>query len=118
MPDQAPEKLKVLIVLDCGTALPSATVRCLQYRELFARDGHEMTVVSRRSPFMDRLLRARRPILAVLVNVLRRPLVRLSDRLTAIREDRIVRRARDVDVVYLLKIPSLRLHERLHELRR
>jgi glycosyltransferase involved in cell wall biosynthesis len=116
MTGHSPEKLKALIVLECGTKAPSATVRCLQYRELFNREGHEVTIVSRSSLFMSRLMQARRPLLAFLVNILRRQLCRLNGHITTLREDRIVRQARDVDVVYMLKISSLRLHERLHEL--
>lgn len=109
---------RVLIVLDCGQELPSATVRGMGYQELFAKRGEwAVEYASRRSPFMSKVLRrGHRPSLEFAVQVCRPALNRINEEMIRRSEDRIAERAAGCDVVYTLKIPSWRLHQKLANL--
>ena len=102
---------RVLIVLETRS-LPGATVRGLQFKDLFERHPHfDATFVWRTSDFLNRVLRRwpHRPLLRWPIQLLNRAIIRY-------RENRIISRARGFDLVYVLTVPSERLHERLCEL--
>lgn len=105
---------RLMIVLD-GTESPSAHVRGMQYQDLFRQQqDYDVTYTSRKLPFMSRVLRsAHPPVFEFAARALRRPLEQLEARIVKYQEDRIAERAADFDVIYELKVPSIRLHERL-----
>ncbi|WP_395747010.1 glycosyltransferase [Prosthecobacter sp.] len=104
----------VLVILECGTELYGATavVRAFQYTGLFAQHPQiRATFVSRRSPRYHRLcsrLKSRwwsRPLGSVLAKI--------ENSVTQGRERAIVAQSRRHDCVYMLRIPSIRLHRAL-----
>lgn len=112
------DRKRVLIVLDCGLSVPSAMVRALQFRPLFERSSAwEARFESRKSEKLQRFLnRTRRPSLPLVMRLVHRPTVAMVDFLDERREDRIVKVAKNFDLVYLIKMSHLRLYERLKEL--
>lgn len=92
-------------------SMPSSHASALQYRESFERAGYDIRFVSRDRPEGF----AQRDRTANWAWRLRMP--RRSEAMKAeIRrrwDDRIVAMAREFDVVYAVKIPSLELHERI-----
>ena len=99
---------RVLIVFNT-LSLPNATVRALQYKELFERHPQfDATFVCRTCELLNSLAGRwpHRPLL-------RWPLDRLNRAVIAYRERRITSLARGFDIVYLITVPSHRLHRRL-----
>ncbi|MGI9471590.1 MAG: glycosyltransferase family 4 protein [Rubripirellula sp.] len=102
---------KVLVVYE-SLATPSTTVRALQFRDCFERDEElDATFIGRTSERMNRVMErwpwrpaVRRPAEIWEQNVIRR------------REDGIVRKAKEADLVMMMTVPSWSLHQRLAEL--
>ena len=112
--------LRVMIVLDCGLALPSAIVRGIGYQDYFnQRQDYHVNYISHRSPFMERAFSAgHRPIIEFAVRTCSSPLTHLNRYITRYQEDKIIERAADYDIVYTLKVASVRLYEKIRRLRR
>lgn len=101
---------RVMLLMD-SARLPSSYSAALQYRESFRAAGYDATFVARNEPRgfeqRDRVAnwawRARMPKRshAMKADIRRR------------WDDRIVELAKEQDVVYALKVPSLELHERI-----
>lgn len=109
----AGKPLRLLIVCE-GFQSAVALMRGFQFRELFARHpDYDATFVCRTSPLAgpDDRRWYRLAIRKVLAGPIYRAFVRRQ-------EDRIVRLARESDLVYAIGVPSLRLHERLCVLER
>ncbi len=106
---------QVLIVLDCGTANPSGMVRGIQYKDLLEkRQDIQVKFISHKSPFLNEVihfcgrhlaLKVFRPVLRKLVN----PISRL-------RRKTILSHAAGSDLVYVIKVPSLPLYQKLAKL--
>jgi glycosyltransferase involved in cell wall biosynthesis len=111
---------RVLIVNHCGLLLPSGTVRAMQYKELFDRSpAWSAKYTSRKSELLVRILhnpeRVRWQIFSAMFH---RVLDPYSRRWHARREDEIVERAADFDIVYVVKSPGgSRFYRRLSEIR-
>jgi glycosyltransferase involved in cell wall biosynthesis len=107
---------RVLIVLDTFD-LPSSISQALQYRDLFVAAGFDVRYVARDQPEGFRIgngvanwawrLKFRGTARSMKASILRRW-----------QDDAIIEAAREFDVVYSLKIPSLRFHERILDLKR
>jgi glycosyltransferase involved in cell wall biosynthesis len=114
MPEIRPKQLKVLAVMERGLENPSAMVAGLQYRELFEQHGgyrvaFESLIPSH--PFaVGRVMHYGRMLrLGAVMDGLDR-------RHQQYQEDRLVEYARDCDVVYAIKIPSLNFYRRIKAL--
>jgi glycosyltransferase involved in cell wall biosynthesis len=107
---------RVLFVLEAGDAWPSGYIRGLIYNDLFAQHGLRVSYVNRLVPALEKLLNSRSRMAKVaftagagrVLNWLNRWIARLNER-------RIVRQARDADVVYLLKTDSYSLVRKLRQ---
>jgi glycosyltransferase involved in cell wall biosynthesis len=112
------EPRRALIVLNCGLQIPSAMVRAMQFRPFFERSqAWRAEFVSRRSERLVRLLnRTDRPRIPLMKPLVHGPLRALSDSWERKHEDAIVQQAKQFDLVYIVKIPYLRLYERLRAL--
>ncbi len=103
--------IRVLFVYN-HMALPSTTVRALQYLSLFTADpDFEVDFVGRTSERMNRFMQhwPWRPSL-------RAPALLAEKKLIQSRESRIVKMARDYDMVIMTTVPSWPLHQRLRDL--
>jgi len=105
---------RVLIVLEAGDAYPSGFVRGLIYKDWLVDSGFQVKFVNRLFPALmrsasnhNRLFGA---FLATGFGMFSR---RVHDQLIKLKEDQILRLARNYDVVYLSKAASLRLVSRL-----
>jgi glycosyltransferase involved in cell wall biosynthesis len=98
--------------------IPSAMVRAMQYRHLFERsEAWRAEFVSRKSERLTRLLnRTDKPRIPLVKPLVHGPLAALNDRWERKHEDEIVQQAKQVDLVYVVKIPHLPLYERLRAL--
>jgi glycosyltransferase involved in cell wall biosynthesis len=106
---------RVLIVLDTFD-LPSSISSALQYRDLFAAAGFEVRYVARDQPEGSRIangvanwawrLKFRGTARSMKGAILRRW-----------QDDAIIEAAREFEVVYSLKIPSLEFHQRILDLK-
>lgn len=107
--------MKVLAVLEAGDWIPSGVVRALIYRDLFARDGLRVEYVSRQPIETLQFLDDPRP--GILRNIVWRRRIRsaIVARAQRRREDEIVQKALEADVVYLVKVTNLGLIQRLRE---
>ena len=96
---------RLLVVLEAGDRWPSGVVRGLAYRELFASHGFSTTFVARQPLEMMDWVDGPHSIYH---RLLIRPFVkkRLLSRAATASEQRILRLARDADVVYLSKVYS------------
>lgn len=107
---------RILVVLEAGTAYPSGFVRGRIYQDLWRARGYDVHYVSRLYPplvrFLDAPPRWTWPLMAA---GLRSVLARLSVFLGRARERGIVRRAREVDAVHLVKAVSFPLVSRLRQ---
>lgn len=107
---------RILVVLEAGTAYPSGFVRGRIYEALWREHGYDVHYVSRLYPplvrFLDAPPRWTWPLMAA---GLRSVLARLSVLVGRLRERRIVRKARRVDAVHLVKAVSFPLVSRLRE---
>ncbi len=118
----APAKKRALVVTDCGLYWPSGMVRALQFEPLF-RESTVWTAeyTTRHSEPLTHLLaplavpgRLRRTV----VGAFRRPLTAYSTRWDSRREDEIVERAADFDVVHMVKTRGAGLYRKLYKLAR
>lgn len=112
-----PAPRQALIVVN-GLDEPSGTVRAKQYASLFDRSTQwRATYISRRSQkWTERTNRTYRPTAPLIVPLIHRPVAAYTRHWERQREDDIVRRAAAVDLVYLVKVPHLRLYQRLRAL--
>jgi glycosyltransferase involved in cell wall biosynthesis len=96
---------RILLVLESGSRSPSGIVRALVYRDLFAEHGLSAEFLVRRP---IRLTDWMNNLPSVLRVVVRRPWLksRLLQWATTANERRILKRAGEVDVVYLAKVLS------------
>lgn len=105
---------RILVVLEAGTAYPSGFVRGRIYEDLWRSHGYDVHYVSRLYPplvrFLDAPPRWTWPLMAA---GLRAVLARLSVLVGRARERGIVRKARHVDAVHLVKAVSFPLVSRL-----
>lgn len=110
---------RALIVVN-GLDEPSGTVRALQYAPLFENSAEwQATFVTRRSArWVRRANRTFRPTAPLVVPLIHRPVAAYMKRWEDRREDEIVRLAASADLVYLVKVPHLRLYQRLRALRK
>jgi glycosyltransferase involved in cell wall biosynthesis len=102
---------RVLIVYN-HLALPSTTVRALQFRELFAADSNfQVDFIGRTSERMNRLMQRWpwRPSL-------RAPALLAERKVIERREAKIVQMAREYDLVMMTTVPSWSLHQQLCDL--
>lgn len=102
---------RVLIVYD-HLEMPSTTVRALQFRELFeSHSEFDVQFIGRTSESMNQLMKRWpwRPSL-------RAPALLAEKQVIRNREARIVRMARDVDLVMMMTVPSWPLHQQLSDL--
>lgn len=112
------KRKRALIVLNCGLSVPSATVRALQYQPHFDRSPEwSAEFVSRKSERWTYWAnRTHQPGVPGVVPLVHRPLARGAAAWERRQEDAIVRQAAQFDLVYLVKMPHLRLYRRLREL--
>lgn len=113
-----PKRKRALVVLNCGLSVPSATVRALQYQPHFdASADWAAEFVSRKSERWTYWVhRTQQPGVPGVVPLVHRPLARGAAAWERRQEDEIVRQAAAFDLVYLVKMPHLRLYRRLREL--
>jgi hypothetical protein len=105
---------RILIVTEAGDALPSGVVRGSVYREQFARHGLSATFVSRQPPALMQLaVSPRRSVAALMRTGAFRPVFAISDAIAVANDRRIAAMAKQYDVVYLLKVGSYALVERI-----
>lgn len=113
---QTPSQKKIMIVMERGLESPSAMVAGLQYKELFEQHpGYTVTyenLVHSYSPFMSRLIHYGR------MSWFSAPIILADNRRQKYHEDRLVEYATDCDVVFAIKLPSLRFYRRLKNLNR
>ena len=112
-------KRRALIVLDRGLSIPSAMVRAVQYRPLFEQSPRwQAEFASRQSEQLTKFVnRAHRPHIPLMVPLVYNPLHAYMTRWERKQEDEIVRKATHCDLVCLIKIPHLRLYQRLRALK-
>jgi glycosyltransferase involved in cell wall biosynthesis len=109
-------KKKIFFVMEYGRLRPSGAVRCLQYRDLLARNPEfeaHFTSIQPEGLGLAREFCRRRWFLRPFSRVFRI----LGKIVGNIREKRIIREAARFDLVYVMKIPSVRLYEGLSALR-
>jgi glycosyltransferase involved in cell wall biosynthesis len=105
---------RVLIALEVGDAYPSGLVRGLVYKDMFARRGYQATFVNRMDPVLEKCYTRKDALSRKLLAAGGGGALKVTNRLIGrLGERRIIRKARDVDVVYLLKTNSYRLVQRL-----
>jgi glycosyltransferase involved in cell wall biosynthesis len=108
---------RVLAILEAGNAYPSGVVRALQYKEHLNAAGCETRFVGRLSPFLVRCGVSSRPLIRYFLACGGRKIVALLQRAyTFANEFRLVRMARQHEVIYLSKVQSLTLLEKLRKL--
>src|SRR6185369_11370496 len=105
------QKKRVLFVNDYGLYWPSGMVRAWQYKPLFDQsETWSAEFSSRHSEKVTRLLNHKhRPIVQFLVDTFRYRLAPYFKHLERKREDEIVKRAADFDVVCLVKSSGTQL---------
>lgn len=107
---------RILVILEAGTAYPSGFVRGRIYEDLWRAHGYDVHYVSRLYPplvrFLDAPPRWSWPLMAA---GLRSVLSRLSVVVGRVRERGIVRSARGVDAIHLVKAVSYPLVSRLRQ---
>src|SRR6266404_7286059 len=103
---------RLLVILEAGDRWPSGTVRVLAYRRLLASHGFSATFVTRLPLEMMDWVGSPH---SIFYRILIRPWLRerLVARATKASESRILELARNVDVVYLSKVKSYPLVQRL-----
>lgn len=106
---------RVLLVPEAGDARPSGRLRVMTYRELFAANGIEARIRSRRSASVTRFVEQPNALARWLLEMRPRRLRGLTGHLARLRERAIVRDARDVDAVLLQKVDSWPLVAALRE---
>ena len=118
----ADKRKSALIINDTGRRSASAIVRALQYQTLFERCASwRAEYTSRHSEALARILwpRSHRSIpLRVLVRALRLPLRAYQPLWERRREEEILERAADFDIVSVIKLRETKLYRRLCTLRR
>jgi len=99
---------RILVVLEAGDRWPSGVVRGLAYRELFSKHGFSATFAVRQPlRMMDWVGRPPRILRRVVANrAVRKHLLNWA---TKASEQRILRIARNVDIVYMVKATSFPL---------
>lgn len=109
---------RALIVYNDGTV--SSVVRAVQFQPLFQQSTQwQADYVARNSVVLHKWLqRLNRPALPLVMALLHRPLGAFAARWHRKRQDEIVRRAKDYDLVYVVKDGSLELYRRLKALGR
>jgi glycosyltransferase involved in cell wall biosynthesis len=110
---------RALIVNHCGMLWPSAMVRALQFKPLFANSSSwRAEYTSRRSEFLERGFHDQlRFQWRLFFKAFNRPLRTYSKYWHRRREDEIVAQASDFDIVYLIKSPhGLPFYQRLARL--
>src|SRR5436853_1528348 len=119
-PDEAPSPKRALIVNACGLRWPSAVVRAWQYHPLFNRCSTWCAeYTSLRSEFWEGLLcDEHRQRWQYHIDAFRRPLTALALYRNKQKEDQVVERAADADIVSVVKVGSLQLYRRLLQLGR
>lgn len=101
---------RILVVLKAGSAVPSAIVRGLIYRDLFVAHGFEVTYFKLDSEKITRLLdRAG----SRQVPLLQQTLIWMNRIFRGINMQRLIRIAPRFDVIYLLKCGSIELYSLL-----
>ncbi len=114
-----PGRKRALIVNHCGSLAPTGLVRALQYRPFFERsDRWSAEFTSRQSESFARFLRDQRVSRKLVIRTLGPVLMSYIERCERRREDEIIERAQNADLVSVIKSPGERLYQRLNRLGR
>lgn len=99
---------------EAGDGWPSGVVRALIYRDELARQGIDARFVTRRVPLLEKALAGRTLVSRLGVRIFGRWLPsKINAAIGRLHEPAIVAMARNYDIVYLVKVNSLRLVDRL-----
>jgi glycosyltransferase involved in cell wall biosynthesis len=105
---------KVLVVLEAGNAYPSGYLRGLIYKDYFERTGFQVEYINRLDPKLIKLAHYPPRLLTPLFALgLRKVMTSIILALGVVKERVIARKARNCDVVYMSKVTSLRLVNKL-----
>ena len=107
-------KTRLLVILEAGRAIPSGVLRATIYHQCFLQAGFAIRYRSRLRPSLVRLREAPPAWLApVMTGWIAKALAMLVHVLAMVSEFFIIRAAKQADVVYMSKVSSLRLIQKL-----
>lgn len=109
-------KPRILVILEAGDVYPSGFIRGLIYQDYFKRDGYEVEYINRLPASIVRLGEYPSRYLAHVMAVGGRGLIStLAHRIANLTEDTIVQKAKNYDVVYMSKVQSFSLVQKLRQ---